>query len=139
MKVLVQKVIIDRDMVLKPSKRIWMWEVPVLQEKYGDGKVRLLDAVEKEVKELPDAVSEFSRLANCHGTDSGDQGTNVSYVEMAYGRGKAGYAALQAEIDGCIVGAVKAKPKKKKVAAKKAKPEPEPVIADDGDGDPLAE
>jgi hypothetical protein len=58
---------------------------------------------------------------------------------MAYGRGKAGYAALQAEIDGCIVGAVKAKPKKKKVAVKKAKPEPEPVFADDGDGDPLAE
>lgn len=138
MKVLVQNVIIDRDMVLKPSKMVWMWEVPVLQEKYGDGKVRLLDAVEREVKELPSAMSEYSRLASCHGADSGDVGTNMTYVEMAYGRGKAGYAALQSEIDGCMVGAAKPKPKKK-VAAKKAKPEPEPVTADDGDGDPLAD
>jgi len=138
MKVLVQNVIIDRDMVLKPSKKVWMWEVPVLQEKYGDGRVRLLDAVEKEVKELPDAVSEFPRLARCHGTDSGDTGSRLSYAELAFGRGKAGYAALQAEIDGCIVGAAKSKPRKK-VAAKKAAPEPEPVLADDGDGDPLAE
>ena len=139
MKVLVQSIIIDMDMVLKPSKRVWMWEVPVLQEKYGEGRVRLLDAVEKEVKELPDAASEFSRLVNSHGTDSGDSGTNVSYAEMAYGRGRAGVAALQSEIDGCVVGATKPKPKKKKVAKKKAVPEPEPVMADAGDGDPLAD
>ena len=139
MKVLVQNIIIDRDMVLKPSRKVWMWEVPVLQEKYGGGKVRLLEAVEKEVKELPDAMSEFSRLVSSHGADSGDAGTNIPYAEMAYGRGKAGVTALQAEIDGCIVGAAKATPKKKKVAAKKATPKPEPVFADEGDGDPLAD
>lgn len=139
MKVLVQPLIIDRDMVLKPSKKVWMWEVPVLQEKYGEGRVRLLEAVEKEVKGLPDAVSEFQRMAAHHGADSGEGGSRLSYAELAYGRGKAAYAALQAEIDGCIVGAAKPKPKKKKVAAKKAKPEPEPVFADDGGGDPLAD
>jgi hypothetical protein len=138
MKVTVQSIIIDRDMVLKPSKRVWAWEVPVLQEKYGDGRVRLLDAVEKEVSGLPDAASEFQRLVMTHGSDGSDGGTRMSYAEMAYGRGKAGLKALQDEIDGCIVGATKAKPKKK-VAAKKVKPEPEPVLADDGDGDPLAD
>jgi len=137
MKVLVQNLTIDRDMVLKPSKKVWMWEVPVLQEKYGEGRVRLLEAVEKEVNGLPDAASEFSRLIMHHGTDSGDGGSRVPYAELAFGRGKAGHKALQAEIDGCIVGA--AKPKKKKVAAKKVKPEPEPDVSDDGGGDPLAD
>ena len=139
MKVLVHRIIIDRDMVLKPSKKVWAWEIPVLQEKYGEGRVRLLEEVEKEVNELPDAASEFARLAVAHGSDRGDNGTNQSYAELAYGRGKAGLSALQAEIDGCIVGAEK--PAKRKKAAAKKKPEPEPVMADegDGDGDPLAE
>lgn len=138
MKVLVHRIIIDRDMVLKPSKKVWAWEIPVLQEKYGDGRVRLLEEVEMEVNALPDAATEFSRLAVAHGSDGGNNGTNQSYAELAYGRGKAGMAALQNEIDGCIVGAEK--PAKRKKAAKK-KPKPEPVITDEGegDGDPLAE
>ena len=77
-------------------------------------------------------------MAVAHGSDSGGTGTNQSYAELAYGRGKAGLSALQAEIDGCIVGAEKPA-KRKKAAAKK--PKPEPVFADEGegDGDPLAE
>lgn len=103
MKVTMQSVIIDRDMVLKPSMLAWNWEVPVLQAKYGDGRVRLLEAVEKEVDGLPDATSEFSRLGTAYGADTG--GSNLPFVELAYGRGKPGIDALQADIDKSAVGA----------------------------------
>jgi hypothetical protein len=132
MKASVQRLIIDRDLVLKPSKKVWMWEIPVLQEKYGEDRVRLLDVVEQEVKVLPDAATEYPRLAVMHGTDSGDAGRNISYAELAYGRGKAGLNALQKEIDASRVGATKPKPKKK-VSAKKS----EPVLAGDDLGDPV--
>lgn len=138
MKVRVQRAVIDMSMVLKPSKHLWAWEVPVMQEKFGDGKVQLLDEVEVERDSLPDPADEYIRLEIQHGADGGDGGTNVSFVEMAYGRGKAGRKALAEAIAAAEVGA-KPKPKRrsrKKAAAKK--PEaveamPPPVEADEGD------
>ena len=53
MKITVQNLIVDRDMVLKPSQQVWPWEVPVLQEKFGESKVRLTDTAEIERNELP--------------------------------------------------------------------------------------
>jgi len=132
MKVSVQRVIIDRDMVLKVAKKAWSWEVPVLQEKYGD-KVRLLDEVEVDVDGLPEASAEFSRLALAHGSTGGNGGTHTTFVELAYGRGKAGIDALRKAM-GAAHGP-KAKKGKKKVTAKK----PEAVkVTDEGEGDPLA-
>ena len=123
MKITVQNVIIDRDMVTKIHKQLWPWETLVIREKFGDGKVRLQDTAEIEVAGLPDAKREFRRLASVHG---GDGGSSVSYAEMAFGRGTAGIKELQK--------ALKASTKKKrKPAAKK----PEPVVASSDEGDPL--
>jgi hypothetical protein len=132
MKATVQKVIIDRDLVLKVSKRPWLWEIPVIQEKYGDGGVQLLDEVEVEVEGLPDASEEYARLAMAHGGTGGNGSVNSTYVELAYGRGKAGVDALRKAI--AAAGEAKVKKMSKKVAAKK----PKSVEPDDGDGDPLA-
>lgn len=132
MRVTVQNAIIDMSMVLKPSKQLWAWEVPVVQEKFGEGRVRLLDEVEVEREGLPDAADEFIRLGILHGSDGGQGGTNVPYVEMAYGRGRAGIKALAEAIANSEVGAKpKGRPRKKQ--------EPESVARVEADeGDPLA-
>jgi len=122
MKITVQNVIIDRDMVTKISKQLWPWEVAVLREKFGDGKVRVQGTAEVEREALPDAKREYRRLASVHG---GDGGSSVTYVEMAYGRGTAGVKELQK--------ALKASTKKKRKPAKK----PEPVVAPGDDDSPL--
>ena len=133
MTIAVQNLIVDKDMVLKASNQVWPWEVPVLQEKHGEGKVRLLDKAEVERRELPNAAEEFVRLGKAHGIDGGQRATNLPYVELAYGRGRAGIAELAKEIK-------KSVPKPKRVRKKKAAKKPEPVAETptvEGDGDPL--
>jgi hypothetical protein len=141
MKVSVQRAIIDMSMVLKPSVQLWSWEVPVVQEKFGGGKVRLLDEVEIEIGSLPDADDEFVRLGIRHGSDGGDGGTNMSFVELAYGRGAAGKKALEEAIRLSEVGAKRKRKPRKKAAAKKVETvEPEITVptVEANEGDPLA-
>lgn len=135
MEISVRNVLIHRDTVTKISKSIWAWEAPVLEAKFGSGKVEYRDDSIKEVAQLPDAASEYHRLASAHGSDHG--GTNILFVELAYGRGKAGIDALNDMIQECRV-AKKPKKAKKKAAVKKPMP---PVVEPDdaGAGDPLAE
>jgi hypothetical protein len=133
MKVTVQNLIIDMDMVLKPTSQVWLWEVPVLQEIHGESRVRLLDTAEIEVAGLPDVAEVFARLLRKYGADSGEGGTNVTYVEIAYGRGKAGKDALQKLI-------TKSTKRKRKAKKKTAAKEPEPTfveVVEEGEGDPL--
>jgi hypothetical protein len=139
MKVTVQNLILDKDMVAKPNPQVWLWEVPLLQAKHGEGKVRLQDTAEIEVDGLPDVAEVYSGLMRKYGVDGGEGGTNIPYVDIAYGRGKSGKAALEKEI-------AKSAQRKRKVTKKAAakKPEPAPVkAAVDGDaayggeGDPL--
>ena len=131
MEVTVQNLIIDRDMVLKPHIQAWLWEVPLLQAKHGEGAVRLLDAVEIEVDALPDIENVYSGLMRKYGVDGGEGGTNIPFVEIAYGRGKAGKTALQKAI---TKSAKRLRKAPKKTAPKQ--PDPAPAV-DDGDGDPL--
>jgi hypothetical protein len=133
MKIAVQNLIVDKDMVLKASKQVWPWEVPVLQEKHGEGKVRLLDTAEVERRELPDAGQEFVRLGKAHGIDGGQRATNLPYVELAYGRGRSGVKELAKEIK-------KSVPKTTRATKKKTAKKPEPVAetpTGEGVGDPL--
>jgi len=134
MKVLVHNLIVDMEMVLKASKQAWAWEVPVLQEKHGEGRVRLLDTAEIEISKLPIPGEEFVRMANAFGIDSGKQGTNLPYVELAYGRGRSGIAELTKEMNDSVV--KDAKPKAKKKAAGK-KPKAVVETAAQGGGSPL--
>jgi hypothetical protein len=120
-------VIIDMDAMMKIGKQVWPWEVAVLQEKFGESMVRIQEVSEVEVKELPDAAEEYMRLQNAHGADSGDGGSNLPYVQMAYGRGKAAIAAFEKEIKASIK-----KPKIAKAKAKKSIPKVE-----EAEGDPL--
>jgi hypothetical protein len=119
----VPTVIIDLNVMTKIAKQVWPWELPVIEAKFDESKVRVQDVTEVEISELPDAREEFQRLAGCHGRDRGDVGTNLSFVEIAYGQGKPGITAFEKALRGEKEKPRKAKaaPKKKKVAAKKAK------------------
>jgi len=133
MQITVQNLVVDRDMVLKPSQQVWMWEVPVLQAKYGESKVRLTDTAKVERNGLPSPGEEFVRLVQAHGIDNGSGGTNLPYAELAYGRGKAAITALAKVIKGS---AKKPRIAKKPSTAKKPDPAPAPK-AEEGEGDPL--
>lgn len=127
MKITMHKSIINMDMVTKISRELWPWEVDILDAKHGDGTVQVIDpTVEVERESLPDAADEFARLARMYGSDN----SGMSYVEVVYGRGKAGIRALEK--------AMKQQPKrkvaKKKTAAKKPATAKKAAVG----GDPLA-
>lgn len=103
------------------SKRVWPWEVAVLQEKYG-GAVEVHGEVVEERDVAPDAETEYRRLNANHGFEPI---RGVSYAEMVYGRGAAGIAALDKEIQ-------KACGKK---AAARPKPKAAPAVSPDADKD----
>lgn len=130
MQVTVQNVLIDRDMVTKLPKQLWNWELPVMEAKFPDGKVQLRDAEQIEISELPDVDVEYERLTLAHGTDGGQGGTNLSYVELAYGRGREGKKRMAS----VIKASTKAPRKPRKKAS--TKPEPTPQV-EAGEGDPL--
>jgi hypothetical protein len=125
MKVTVQKVIIDRDFVTKIAKPVWLWEVPVLEAKFGDGRVRMLETEQVEIQSKPDVAEEFARVASAHGKE---------FMEDAYGKGKAAMKAFESEFKKAF-GAKKKPAAKKKAAAKK----PAAEVAETGQGDPLAD
>lgn len=128
MKVQAPTVIIDMDVMTKVNRQIWPWELDVLQEKFGEDKVVVQKVSEVEVNALPDAADEYGRLMNTHGADSGDGGSNMPFVQAAYGRGKSGIAELGK--------AMKASTKKPRKKAAAKKPTPAPVV-EEAEGDPL--
>jgi len=129
----IQNILIDRDMVTKIPKAVWLWEVPIIEAKFGEGRVQIRGVEQHEIKALPDAETEFDRLTRCHGFDDGSNGTNRSYLEMAYGPGKVGMKALADAIKESTGKSTAKTVKKKKVSVKKAS-----LIAKD-DGDPFGQ
>lgn len=111
------------------SKRVWPWEVAVLQEKYG-GAVEVHGEAVEERENAPDAETEYRRLNANHGFEPT---RGVSYAEMVYGRGAAGIAALDKEIQKACgkKAAAKLKTKAAPVASK------EPDAGKDEPDDPL--
>lgn len=134
MQVSVQNVLIHRDSMTKIGKQLRAWEVPVLEAKFGEGLVERMDGEgTHEVEQLPNAAAEFHRLMRAYGSDTGNGGTNLPCVELAYGRGRQGVAALEKAMNESVVGA-KRKYERKKVAVET----PAIIDNDEGEGDPLA-
>jgi hypothetical protein len=90
MEIFAQKIIIHRDTVTKISKTIWPWEQVIFEEMFR--VVEVVGAVTKEIERLPAAEVEFDRLVRAYPPKGEDQ--SMSPVELAYGRGKVGIAAL---------------------------------------------
>ena len=97
MKITIYNVVIDRDKMTKPSKQPWEWELPVLESAFPGGLVHVNGRTFSERDSLPDAAETFARLQNQYGVDDD---TKQSHVELVYGRGDKGIAALAKVING---------------------------------------
>lgn len=113
MKVKYCKVMVEMSPMTKISKIVPEWEVPVLEEKLGS--VTVVEEIEHEFEEAPDAAAEANRLMR-HGVE--DE-TKQSFFEITYGRGKAGARELEKAIKSACKAAKKTT---KKATAKKQEP-----------------
>lgn len=96
------QILIDRDAMTKVPKIVAPWELPVYEALYDDGEAdgaqgfSVDGSYALEVADVPDAQEEFNRLRMIHGSHP-KQGT--PFVELAYGRGRAGIAELRRAIN----------------------------------------
>lgn len=136
MKLTVHNVVIDRgDVMTKPSKQVWDWELALLKEKFPDGCVVVTSTIAVERDELPEAEEEYSRLKSQYGVEGE---TRQSYVDLVYGRGDFGVKALAKALKAAVEGAVKKSDKADKKADKsssKASGSDASGAAEDGDSD----
>lgn len=96
-------VVINRgDVMTKPSRQVWLWELPVLEEKFPGGLVERTGSAVVEREELPDPADEFSRLDAMYGVEAD---TKQSLVNIVYGRGEKGIKKLTKAIAASVVGA----------------------------------
>ena len=130
MKIALANVTICRDAMCKIGKTVWPWEVPVLEAMYGEGMIQINGETDHEVDHLPDANVEYGRLAAAFGVDG--NGTKVPYVELAYGRGRAGIMALSDVMSGS-----KSKQNRKPKEVKPTPPKMNEPKESDGEVDPL--
>lgn len=91
MKVLFNDLLIVRDPNFHIPRKAPQWEIPVLQEIYGQGEVVIGEEFEHEMS-FTDIPSEFARLANVYGRE---EDSKIPYVEVVYGRGPAGVKAFE--------------------------------------------
>lgn len=106
--VTVLQIVIDRGMATKIAKEIWPWELAVYEEMYGEGGCIATGDREVEIV-LPDASEEFVKLSSTLGAG---EGSEIPFVELAYGRGKHGIKSLANAIKSARVKAKrKVKPK----------------------------
>jgi len=116
------KVLVTRDPMTKIGRRIWPWELPILEAMFGIVEVTGSEAVVRD--SLPDPAEELIRLSDMYGVE---EESKQPYAEVAYGRGRVGIRELANEI------ANSTKPPGKTAAKKAAKPEapPPPETEDD--------
>lgn len=95
------RVSIARDPNVLIVKEVLSWEVPILQEMYGEGSVEIGEEVTRDADGVPtESAEEMARLSRTYGQD---QETKVPFVEIVYGRGPAGVKALQRSMDAARV------------------------------------
>lgn len=91
-------VTIGKDAMTKPTKELWVWELPVFEEMFAEGMVEVYGESSVERESLPDPIEERARLIRVYGGEGAE-----SYFSFAYGRGKAGERAFAKAIKDSVV------------------------------------
>lgn len=91
MKATFYNVLVVRDPNFHIPRQVSGWELPILQEIYGDGAIEVGEEVQREVPDV-DFTSERARLERVYGVEGESK---TPYVDVVYGRGPAGAKALQ--------------------------------------------
>ena len=104
---------IERDMMQKPTVRVFPHEIPVLQAKHGASAITEVDGAEKMMREFDPAL-QYSVMMRKYGADQG----GTPWVAVVYGQEFEGRleAAMQK-------GADLVKPKSKKEAKDDSTPQ----------------
>jgi hypothetical protein len=111
---------IRRDVNTVYNRAVPEWEIPVLEQVFGDdGNVEVLAEHTPVDREYPDPEVEAQRLVRRYGEDVS---TKVSYFHAAYGGGRVGVNRLRTAIADAEKAEAAATPK----GAKKAKASPAP-------------
>lgn len=76
------------------------WELPILQEIFGEGAVEVGDSFVRDIPEV-DVRSEHARLSRLY---KHEEESKVPFVEIVYGRGPAGLKQLEKAIANSMVG-----------------------------------
>lgn len=125
MKVTYQKIHIHKNAMTEIPKTVPAWHTPVYQERYGDGKIIIVDEkIVVETDQEPELEAEVGRLMSL----GVDENTKQPFFVTAYGAGKAGQKALAEAIKEHTTATR---------ANKKATPKAEPEKDNSAESDPL--
>lgn len=126
MKVLHTNILIRQNAMSTVPKQVPNWQVDVYSEKFGDA-VTIGDEVAIDLDALPEVAEEHQRML---GIFESDPDTKQSYVEIVYGRGPRGRAALEQAMQDAVVpvlGAVPTLRRRRRAAAEDAPTAPAPT------------
>lgn len=91
MRALFYNVTVVRDANFHIPRTVSAWELPILQEIYGEGAVEVKDEVQRDVPDV-DIASEKARLERYY---KAEEDSKIPFVEVVYGRGPACLKALE--------------------------------------------
>lgn len=91
-----ERVKITRDTNTVHNRAVSQWEIPLLEELFGEGNVEPLGLFDKVAGEYPDAKVELDRLVRAYGSDPQ---SGVAHANSVYGNGRTGIKMLQKLID----------------------------------------
>lgn len=90
MKATFYNVVVVRDAHFHIPRQVSGWELPILQEIYGEGQIEIGEEVVRDIPDV-DMTSERARLERLYRIE---EETKTPYVDVVYGRGPAGAKAL---------------------------------------------
>lgn len=96
MKTLFHEVCVVRDPNFHIPRQAAQWEIPILQEIYGEGQVEVGKEYEFNFAKYDGVESEHARLSAIYGKE---EDSKIPFVEVVYGRGPAGLKALGKAIE----------------------------------------
>lgn len=94
MRALFYNVNVIRDANFHIPRSVSAWELPILQEIYGEGAIEVKGEEQREIPEV-DVASEKARLERLYKTE---EESKIPFVEVVYGRGPNCLRALEKAI-----------------------------------------
>jgi hypothetical protein len=94
MRALFYNVNVIRDANFHIPRLVSAWELPILQEIYGEGSIEVQAEEQRDIPDI-DVASEKARLERHYKVE---EDSKIPFVEVVYGRGPAGIKALEKAI-----------------------------------------
>lgn len=117
-----------RDAMNKLPRSGALWELEVLKEVYGEGRLEDIETFEVETDNILPPDQEMARLEKAFGKD---KETRIPFAEIAFGKGSSGVRTLEKTMQG----AIRVEEAPKKASKKAAKEDPPGDATEEGGGE----